>query len=215
MKAVVMGAHLRRDDVEPLADAIAAGPVVLSALTIADDQPLGDRELLLRVAKVRAELLDRATFIAIRYGFAVTSEADAAGKTAAHAERWRRVLEEQRGNVEMTMKIAAASSTARPDRHDFTTGAAYLKALHAATTAVSVDEDFRALVERELLPLTVRHRWTPRDNQSLELALLIPRERIESVRGAGEAIRAASPHVPFLLSGPWPLEVFADDDHER
>ena len=73
MKSVIIGAHLRRDDIEPLAEVLPAADVFLSGLAVADDQPLGDRELLLRVAKVRAALLERATFIAIRYGFAASS----------------------------------------------------------------------------------------------------------------------------------------------
>ncbi|HEX7828073.1 MAG TPA: hypothetical protein VF787_00380, partial [Thermoanaerobaculia bacterium] len=68
MKFVAIGAHLLRDDVEPLADAIVIGDLYLSALAVPDDQPLGDRELLLQVAAIRAKLLDAATFVAIRYG---------------------------------------------------------------------------------------------------------------------------------------------------
>jgi hypothetical protein len=33
------------------------------------------------------------------------------------------------------------------------------------------------------------------------------------VNDAGAALKRDFPSVPFLLSGPWPLEVFADD-HE-
>ena len=52
MKRVVIGAHLRREDVESEADALPAGSLFLSGFAVADDQPLGDRELLLRVAGV-------------------------------------------------------------------------------------------------------------------------------------------------------------------
>jgi hypothetical protein len=34
------------------------------------------------------------------------------------------------------------------------------------------------------------------------------------VTRAGEELRELCPDVPFLLSGPWPLEVFADADRE-
>ncbi|MEA2489551.1 MAG: Gas vesicle synthesis protein GvpL/GvpF [Acidobacteriota bacterium] len=212
MKSIVIGAHLRREDVEPLADAVPAGALFLSTLPVAEQQALGDRELLLRVADVRARLLDRATFIAIRYGLTITSEADAAAKTAAHAARWKTTLEANAGRVEMTLKVAAASPRPRPNRHDFTSGAAYLKALHDATQASNVDPSFREAIERTLVPKSVQHRWSHRDEKSIELALLIARDDVDPVRAAGEALRATG--VAFLLSGPWPLEVFADADHE-
>jgi hypothetical protein len=212
MKSIVIGAHLHREDVEPLADAVPAGPLFLSTVPVAEQQALGDRELLLRVADVRARLLDRATFIAIRYGLTITSEAEAASKTAAHAARWKATLEANTGRVEMTLKVAAASSRPRPDRHDFTSGAAYLKALHEATQGANVDPSFREAVERTLVPLSLQHRWSHRDEKSIELALLIARDDVDQVRAAGEELRVTG--VAFLLSGPWPLEVFADADHQ-
>jgi hypothetical protein len=212
MKSIVIGAHLRREDIAPLAEAVPAGALFLSTLSVAEQQALGDRELLLRVADVRARLLDRATFVAIRYGFTITSEADAVAKTAAHAARWKATLEANTDRVEMTLKIAASSPRPRPDRHDFTSGATYLKALHEATQGANVEPSFRAAVERTLVPLATQHRWSIRDEKSIELALLIGRDRIDAVRAAGEELRTTG--VAFLLSGPWPLEVFADADHE-
>lgn len=202
---MIIGAHLRRDDVEPLAEALPAGALFLSGLPVADDQPLGDRELLLRVAKLRAALLERATFIAIRYGFAASSANEAAAKCAAHLDRWRALLETHREEVEMTLKVLAPERVPRPDRRDFTSGAEYLKALHAATAAVDVDPEFRTAAEAAI----GKGRWLHRDNASLELAALVARHRVEDVRGAGEQLKARFPRVPFLLSGPWPLEVFA------
>ena len=73
MRLVIVGAHLRREDVEPVAEAVPVGDLFLSGVPVADDQPLGDRDLLLRVARTRAQLLERSTFIAIRYGFAIGS----------------------------------------------------------------------------------------------------------------------------------------------
>ncbi|HEU4886406.1 MAG TPA: GvpL/GvpF family gas vesicle protein [Thermoanaerobaculia bacterium] len=214
MKQIAIGAHLRRDDVESVADAIPVGELFLSAVEVADDQPLGDRELLIKVAGVRARLLDVATFVAIRYGFTLTSPADAESKCAAHLGRWRQLLIEHREHVEMTLKVAAASSRPRPDRRDFTNGADYLRALHAATQAANIDGAFREHTERLIVPVSVKHRWTHRDERSVELAALIPRARLEDVYAAGEELRRVAPDVPFLLSGPWPLEVFADDDRE-
>lgn len=214
MRFVVIGAHLLRDDVEPLADAIGVGDLYLSALAVPDDQPLGDRELLLKVAALRAKLLDVATFIAIRYGFAVASADDALAKCAAHLARWKGLLIEHRDHVEMTLKTAAVTPHPRPDRHDFTSGAEYLRALHAATQAANADPRLREAADRLLVPLATRHVWLHRDEKSVELAALIPREKLETARAAGESLRAACPDVPFLLSGPWPLEVFADADRE-
>jgi hypothetical protein len=216
MKHVIVGAHLRREDVEPAAAALSAGDLFLSGVPIASDQPLGDRELLLRVAATRAALLDRATFLAIRYGFSVWAEAEAAAKCAQHLGRWKRILDENRDRVEMTLKVAASSPKARPDRRDFANGTGYLRALHAS--AARVDDDFRVEVERLLAP--VRGRWVPRDNASLEYAALVGRADVGRVNAAGEELKRLFPRVPFLLSGPWPLEVFGedglgtDDDHK-
>lgn len=212
MKSVIIGAHLMRDDVEPLAAALPISDLFLSAIEVADDQPVGDRELLLRVADVRAKLLDVATFVAIRYGFTASSAAEATSKTAAHHDRWKKLLTANRENVEMTLKVAAKSTTPRPDRHDFTSGADYLRALHASMTAANVDPQFRKAADELLVPLAVKHRWMHRDEKSVELALLVPRSAVDDVRARGEELRETA--VPFLLSGPWPLEVFADDSDE-
>ncbi|HKR64131.1 MAG TPA: GvpL/GvpF family gas vesicle protein [Thermoanaerobaculia bacterium] len=214
MKRLILGAHLLRDDIEPAADAIAVGDLFLSAIEIEDDQPLGDRELLVRAANVRAKLLEAATFIAIRYGFTAVSADDAHRKCATHLDAWRRALTRHREHVEMTLKTAAATPRARPDRHDFTSGAEYLRALHAATQSASADPAFRDAAEELLVPHAVRHRWIHRDEKSVELAALVARAELDAVNAAGEELRARCPHVPFLLSGPWPLEVFADADHE-
>ena len=74
--------------------------------------------------------------------------------------------------------------------------------------------NLRAAVDEKILPLARKHRWSHRDEKSVELTALIAREQLDDVKRAGEELRAAAPHVPFLLSGPWPLEVFADDDHQ-
>jgi len=213
MKLVVIGAHRERNDVEPLAEAIAVSDLWLSGMAVEESQPLGDRDLLLRVAKTRAALLDRATFVAIRYGFTAHGESEAITKCAAHIDRWRRVLDEFRDCVEMTLKVAAAAPRARPDRHDFESGAAYIRALHEATRATDVAPEFRKAVDDTLAPLAIKHRWSNRDTSSLEFAALVKRADIAAFNDAGAALKRDFPSVPFLLSGPWPLEVFADD-HE-
>lgn len=214
MKSLVIGAHLLMDDVVPVAEAVPAGDLYLSAVSIADDQPIGDRELLLRVANVRAQLLETATFIAIRYGFAVTTPDEAFAKTAARLPAWKRVLTMHREHVEMTLKVAAASPQPRPDRRDFASGAEYLRALHAATQTSHVDPRFREAAERLIGGVSIRHRWQHRDERSVELCALVPRAKLEAAIAGGAALRRECPEVPFLFSGPWPLETFADDDHE-
>jgi hypothetical protein len=213
MKLVVIGAHRERNDIEPLAEAIAVSDLWLSGMQVEESQPLGDRDLLLRVAKTRAALLDRATFVAIRYGFTAHGPADAMAKCAAHIDRWRRVLNDFRDCVEMTLKVAAEAPRARPDRHDFESGAAYIRALHDATRATDVAPEFRNAVDATLAPLAVKHRWSNRDTSSLEFAALVKREDVAAINDAGSALKRDFSSVPFLLSGPWPLEVFADD-HE-
>lgn len=213
MKLVVIGAHRERNDVEPLAEALAVSDLWLSGMAVEESQPLGDRDLLLRVAKTRAALLDRATFVAIRYGFTAHGQSEAYAKCAAHIDRWRRVLNDYRDHVEMTLKVAAAMPRPRPDRHDFESGAAYIRALHDATRATDVAPEFRKAVDDTLAPLAVKHRWSNRDTSSLEFAALVKRENVAAVDDVGSALKRDFPSVPFLLSGPWPLEVFADD-HE-
>jgi hypothetical protein len=181
---------------------------------VPDDQPAGDRELLLRVANLRARLLEVATFVAIRYGFSVASADEALGKCGAHLTRWKKVLTAHRDHVEMTLKVAASTTMLRPDRRDFTSGADYLRALHAAQQASNVDPAFRHHAERLFTPLAVKKRWEHRDERSVELAALVERGRLDEVQSAGEQLRESCPDVPFLLSGPWPLEVFADADRE-
>ena len=214
MKWVVIGAHLQREDVEPIANVMPVADMFLSALPIDDDRPLGDRDLLMQVADVRAKLLERATFVAIRYGFAVRDAAEATSKCGGLTTRWRALLSAHRDEVEMTLKIAAEAPAARPDRHDFSSGADYLRALHESAKTVDVDPNFRDGVERALLPLTTQHRWIHRDRSSMELAMLVRRRDLENIRAAGEKLRQQFAAVPFLLSGPWPLEVFSDDHQQ-
>jgi hypothetical protein len=203
MKQIVVGVHLRREDIEPLAKAIPAGEVWFSAVEVDDDQPLADRELVLRVAGIRAKLLERATFLAVRYGY--VAPASPVARTG-----WRALLEVNRDNVEMTLKVASSAPKPRPRREDSSSGAAYLRALQES--AAEVDDAFKRAVENAIDP--IQHRWIPRDNASLEIAALIPRARIADVRVAAEQLKRDFPRVPFMLSGPWPLEVFADVDRE-
>jgi hypothetical protein len=214
MKAVVIGAHLLRDDIEPLARAIPVGDLYLSAVDVPDDQPLGDRELLVTVAAVRGKLLETATFVAIRYGFSLRNDADALGRCSSMLESWRELLTQHRDHVELTLKVAADTVRPRPDRKDFSDGTSYLRALHDSAQAATVDPQFHAAVETLIVPMTVEHRWIHRDEKSIELGALIERDRLEELSTAGAELRRRCPSIPFLLSGPWPLEVFADADRQ-
>ncbi|HJT16226.1 MAG TPA: hypothetical protein VJ853_02510, partial [Thermoanaerobaculia bacterium] len=88
------------------------------------------------------------------------------------------------------------------------------RALHDASNAVDIDPRFRAEVERTLVTRATRHRWI-RDSASVELAMLVRRSGVDKIRAAGEQLRRDFASVPFLVSGPWPLEVFASDDHQQ
>ncbi|HET7705769.1 MAG TPA: GvpL/GvpF family gas vesicle protein [Thermoanaerobaculia bacterium] len=210
MKSIAIGVHLQRADIEPLADAVPVSSLYLSAIAVAEDQSLSDRDLLVRVTSTRAALLDKATFVAIRYGFSFRTASEAEAKCAPHVTRWKALLEEHRRRVEFTLKVAAPG-TARPDRHDFKSGADYIRALHDARDATSIPASFKEKVEAAIVPLAVRHRWMKRDTTSVELAGLIERESLSRLAEAGESLKMAAPDVPFLLSAPWPLEVFAEE----
>jgi len=214
MKFVVLGIHLQKDDVEPVAKAMRVADLFASGVAVEDDRPLGDRDLLIEMAGVRAKLLDRATFVAVRYGFSVRDENELAAKCAERTAKWRDLLVAHRDEVEMTLKSPAAAPPARPDRHDFDSGAAYLRALHDAANAVDIDPQFRAAIERTIVAQSTQHRWI-RDSTSVELAMLVRRSELAKIRDAGEQLRRDFASVPFLLSGPWPLEVFASDDHQQ
>ena len=127
-------------------------------------------------------------------------------KVSPYLATWRRLLEQHRNHVEMTLKVAAAAPRPRPDRRDFTSGADYLRALHASSA--EVPSRFRDAVDARIPSL--ERRWIPRDNASVEMAALVRRVDVPAVFEAGAALKHDFPEVPFLLSGPWPLEVFAD-----
>jgi hypothetical protein len=167
MKQIAIGLHLRSEDVEPLAGAFKVSGLIVSAIEVHDDQPLSDRDLLLRVADLRARLLDRATFIAVRYGFTFRSIADAEAKLGAGAAKWRAILEANRSRVELTLKVPSSAAQPKPDRHDFQSGADYLRALHAAKNAAGVSEEFKRAVAEHIGPLCVEQRWMNRDTASV------------------------------------------------
>lgn len=173
---------------------------------------LADRQVIATAARVRSALLATEIFVAVRYGTSVTGPADALEKCRQFAPSWKELLEMYRGAVEMTLKIAGSDAPVRPDRKQFTSGRAYLEELHRSRSSSSINEGFRVAAEKELGDPALRWRWVRRDDGGLELAFLTRRERTSEIRTAGLRLKEAFPDVPFLLSGPWPLEVFADGE---
>jgi hypothetical protein len=210
VRLIAIGIHLELPDIvnSGEATAIAVGDVFVSALAVPHEQPLSDRELLLRVAAIRRRLLASATFIAVRYGAAFSSAAELRNRFIGRTEEATAILRARRDCVEMTMKIPVGGAAAGPDRGDFSNGADYLRALHAHRNAAHLDPQFRSRVDERLGPLAVELRWRPRDAASVELVALIPRDAVDRFRGAAETLRETK--QAFLLSGPWPLEVFGE-----
>lgn len=209
---VLVGAHLREadasiDGVTPL----PAGDLFISGIEVPERRNLAERELVARVATLRQDLIGREIFVAIRYGATARDAAAAAEKCASHLGRWRALLETWRGRVEVVMRVGGSGSVERPDRGSFASGADYLRALHAMRHAAPIDAAFMAEAEHRLGAIAAAIRRVSREDGSVEIAALLPRERIDAARAIAEALRAGRPDVPFLLSGPWPLEVFADE----
>lgn len=222
-RLVLIGAHLEPADVDgvagvtPLALEIpeegAEGAIALTLSSVAFDPAHGiaDREVLLRAATVRGELAARATYVAIRYGVTVSNADEARGKVAAFAKDWHQRLVRYRGHVEMTLKIGSATEVARPAWREFDSGRAYLEALHKARAPRPIDAGFRAAIDRIAESHAVEQRWIDREDGGVEIALLVRREDGDAVADSARALCAQFPSIPFLLSGPWPLEVFAHD----
>ena len=210
VKLIAIGIHGELSDIPHggEASAVAVGSVFVSVLAVSHEQALGDRELLLRVAGIRRELLESGTFIAVRYGAAFSSAGELLNRFIGRAANAAEILRTRRGCVEMTMKIPVGGATAPPDRRQFSNGADYLRALHTHRNAAELDPQFRTRVEERLAPLAEELRWRPRDAASVELVALILRAQVDRFRGAAETLRDSK--QAFLLSGPWPLEVFGE-----
>ncbi|MFN2239607.1 MAG: GvpL/GvpF family gas vesicle protein [Thermoanaerobaculia bacterium] len=211
-RLVLLGAHLRAEDaaVEGVR-VVPAGDLFLSALEIPSSQGVAAHEVVTRAASVRQELALRETFIAIRYGATATTDQEAAAKCSTHLPRWRQLLGELRGMAELTMRAGGGAKGTRPDRAAFASGADYLRALRASKTASPVDPAFLEDARSRFAEAAGRIVAVERHDGGAELAMLVARDRIEEARNIALALRDDWPHIPFLLSGPWPLEVFADE----
>ena len=214
MRYALIGAHLRPEDAAGVEDVevLPLDRLVLSAIRFDPAAGLADSATIAKAARVRGELLARETFIAIRYGSSVAGRDGAHEKCASFEASWERILTRHRGMVEMTLKVASGRGPLRPNRKSFSSGRAYLEALHNSRRGTEVGEDFRAWIDSRFGPLAVRGSWSRRDELASEFTFLTARENVTAARDAGIDLKAAFPDIPFLLSGPWPLETFADEE---
>lgn len=210
---MLIGAHLERSHVEPVSSVtpIDLGEVVLSAAPVHADRGSSDPALLRSVLESRDALLDEATFIAIRWGTAVDSAEGARDKCGSRIPAWRARLEATRGLVEMTFKIGSRGRPARPDYRTAASGREYLRTLRDMRRGMEIDTDLLDRAEALFEPLATEIRQIRREDGGAEIALLVRRDRLEQVGEAGRQLQEENPASPFLLSGPWPLEVFADE----
>ena len=210
----LIGAHLREEDVANVegVTVLAAGGLVLSALAFEAVRGIADRQVIGEVATARAALIRRELFVAIRYGISVRDSKEASDKCTSFLDRWRELLTQFRGCIEMTLKIASPGSGSRPDSKQFQSGSDYLRELHRSRSAKSLDAPVREMIERELFPLSLQRRWVARQDGGIELAFLMQRDRLDSAAAFATRMKEHFPELPFLLSGPWPLEIFANDE---
>jgi hypothetical protein len=213
MRYALIGAHLREEDLAGIVDVepIELGHLFLSSIAFDPAEGLASPPVVRSAADLRGRLIDRETFIAIRYGTSVSGPAEAREKCGPLETSWLGLLEKYRGTVEMTLKVAGSRGPLRPDRRQFASGAAYLEALHRSRSALSLDEGFRCRVEGELGASAIRTKWNSRDDLAIEFTFLMLRTNMPGAREAGLKLKQEFPQIPFLLSGPWPLETFTNE----
>lgn len=210
-RLLLLGAHLERRDAEGIDGLhLIEGPLTISALQLLDSREANQKATLVEAARLRQELIDRETFVAIRYGATASDDIEAKNRCATHFERWRNLLEAHRGSVEVTLKIATGAKSSPPNRNDFRCGADYMRALSAARTAQLPVPELRRSFEAAFESLTSERRWIARQDGGSELAMLIPRARFPEARDAAQTLMK-SIDLPFMFSGPWPLETFVDE----
>jgi hypothetical protein len=209
---MLVGLHLNRSDVEPVEHVVPVDVegLTVSAVRYSSESGKADPALLRQVLRAREDLLRRATFIAIRYGNSVRHARDAAALVRPRLQSWRHILEASQGLVEMTLRAASGEKPSRPDRRDFSSGAAYLRSLQSLRKSSAVSAEFLGDAERRLAPHSVDYRVLQREDGSAEIALLVRRSGIDALTAVSAELRKLYPEQPFLLSGPWPLETFAD-----
>lgn len=209
-KWIVIGIHLEHDDAAAEGiDVLSAGELFASCVRVPADASLATPHLIKSVAGLRSKLLDRALFVAVRYGSTIRAQQELQPKIAQHSARWRELLQSYRGHVEITLKVAPEQKSERPDATTASSGGEYLRRLHEIRKP-RVDDAFRSAVETRFAGAAM-FKWQSRTDGGVEFAALIPRSDIETLRAVGEALRESFPATPFIISGPWPLEVFADE----
>lgn len=210
-RLLLLGAHLERQDAEGVEGLhLIDAPVTISALELADSREANQRATLVEAARLRQELIARETFVAIRYGATAGDDNEARNRCATHFDRWTDLLQRHRGSVEATLKIATGAKVSAPDRKDFRCGADYMRALSAARTAQLPSPEIRRSFESPFDTLSTDRRWIARPDGGSELAMLIHRENFARARDAAETLMK-SISLPFMFSGPWPLETFVDE----
>lgn len=208
---LILGAHLQQADAAVEGVTIfTAPPLHLSAMPYDGELGAAAQATLLRASTLRRELIAREIFVAFRYGFSVTDEDDARRKISERLPVWQELLEKHRGRVEMTLRTTGVTSP-RPDRHEFRSGGDYLRALFERRKNSIIEPDFKRAVEERFVPLVSDSKWIDREDGAREMVMLLERSRLSEAGILGQRLKRDFPDVPFLLSGPWPLEVFADE----
>lgn len=206
MRHILIGVHSRSEDISG-AVAMPLHDLFLSALPVDETRGIAERKFVEEVARVRQELIAREIFVALRYGTTVHGSEEAEAKCGQLIDGWRRLLERWRGYVEITLKVAPQLAVSRPKRSEVASGAEYLRKLDAMRTQ-ELSSDFREHVERELA-FAAEMKWNRRGDGGWELAAMIRREQLSQLEGVASRLKSADA-PPFLISGPWPLEVFAN-----
>lgn len=209
----LIGAHLYGDDAAgvPTVRCFDLGGLFASAIEFESAQGLADPAVIRRALEARKELIARETFIAIRYGASVAGAEEARSLCAPHLDRWRRILVKRRGMVEVTLRVAGKRKATPLNRREFRSGGEYLRALHRQRQA-NLDPAVASRIEALFAPLAAERTWVGRADGSSELAMLVPRAHLEAVGPAADELKARLPELPFLISGPWPLETFAHEE---
>ena len=184
--------------------------VAISGVGYDPDFGTADRGVIERVARLRQTMTAAETFIAFRYGTTAAGLSEVREKCGSRTAGWRRLLESSRGLVEYTLKAAPETKVERPLRADVRDGLEYMQRLQASR-ATQIDQAFRRAVDERIGSIALKSRWSRRADGGHELAALAPRDAHDRIAAAGERLKSDFPNVAFLLSGPWPLEVFVDE----
>lgn len=208
---LVLGAHLQPADAAVDGVTVfSAPPLHLSAMPYNGELGAADQSTVLRASTLRRQLIGREIFVAFRYGFSVSDEEDLRRKVSEKLPAWHELLKQHRGRVEMTLRTTGVTS-ARPGRHEFNSGGDYLRALFERRKNSTIEPEFKKAVEERFVPLAFDSKWIDREDGAREMVMLVERTRLAEAETRGQGLKRDFPDVPFLLSGPWPLEVFADE----